>query len=95
VRGLRKRTKSPTLKVLCFTVVSVHAFVSAWYSCMSVTALILSDSNKFFSSASVGQGKAFDIVWELLCLISSSVTALVPNNSQNGDKFVSLETNVL
>jgi hypothetical protein len=95
MRGLRKRTRSPTSKVLCFTFLSLHALVSIWYFYKLITALSLSDSNKSLSSTLVVQGMTYYIVWELLCLISSGVTALAPNNSRNGEKFVTLETDVL
>jgi hypothetical protein len=75
--------------------VSLHAFVSTWYFYRLVTALNLSDSNRSFSLALVGQGKAFGVVHELLCLISSGVTASALNNSWNGEKFVALDTDVL
>jgi hypothetical protein len=70
------------------------AFVYAWYFCRLVTALSLHDFNKSSSSDSVGQGKATDIVWELLCFISSCVTASALNNSRNGEKFFALETDM-
>jgi hypothetical protein len=60
-----------------------------------MTALSLYDSNKSLSSALLGKGLASGIVQELLCLISSGVTASALNNSQNGEKFVALEANVV
>jgi hypothetical protein len=95
VQGLHKRTKSPTSKALCFTFVSLHDFVFVWYFCRLATTLSLSDSNKSLSSASMRQGEASGIVRELMCLISSGITASSPNNSRNGEKFVALETIVL
>jgi hypothetical protein len=59
---------------------------------MLVTALSLSDSNKSFSSASLGHGDASVIVRRLWCLISS---ASAPNNNRNGVKLVGLQTVVL
>jgi hypothetical protein len=57
--------------------------------------LRLFDSNKSLSSSSVGQDEASIIARELLCLISSSITASVVNNECNGITFVALETIVL
>jgi hypothetical protein len=88
VRGLRKRTRSPTLKVLCFTYLSLHDFVSVWYFYKLVTAFSLSDSNRSLSSASNGQNVASGIIRVILCLIFSGVTTSAPNISQNSEKFV-------
>jgi hypothetical protein len=90
VRRLRRRTKLPTLKSLFLTFASLQFLVSSWYFCRLVTAFSLSDSNKTFSSASLGHGGVFAVVRRLLCLISFGSTASALNNNWNGVKLVAL-----
>jgi hypothetical protein len=95
VRGLRRRTKLPTLKSLFLTFGSLQFLFLSWYFYRLVTALSLSDPNKAFSSASLGHGGASAVVRKLWCLISFGSTALAPNNNRNGVKLVALQTVVL
>jgi hypothetical protein len=92
VRGLRKRTKSPTSSSWSLTFRSIYALVSSWYLCKWVTALSLSSSNKSFYSASLGHVGTFVAVRRLRCFTSSGNTASAPYISRNGVKFVTLET---
>jgi hypothetical protein len=95
MRGLHKRTKSPTSKAFCFTFLSLHAFVSVWYLYKLISALSLSDFSRSLSLALVAQNVASGIVHVLLCLISSGVIALAPNKRQKGEKFVALDIDIL
>jgi hypothetical protein len=52
---------------------SLYAFVSSWYFCRLATALSMSSSSKFFSSASLGHVGTFVDIRKLQCLISSVV----------------------
>jgi hypothetical protein len=95
VRGLCKRTKSPTSSSQSLTFESLHALVSSWYLCKLATALSLSGSNKYLSSASLGHAGTSAVVHRRRCFTSSGNTASALYISQNGVKFVALETIVL
>jgi hypothetical protein len=86
VRGLHKRTKSPTSSSRSLTFGSLHTLVSSWYLCRLAIALSLSSSNKSLSSTSLGHVGTFADV---------SNTASTSYISQNGVKFGALETVVL
>jgi hypothetical protein len=83
LRGLRKRTRLPTSK--SFFLTFYRLFIT----------LSLSDSNKSFSSASLGHGGAPTVVRRLWCLISFNSTASTLNTNRNGVKLVALQTIVL
>jgi hypothetical protein len=57
--------------------------------------LSLSDSNKYFSSASLQHAGVTVAIIKLRCFTSSGRTASAPYISQNGKKFVALHTVVL
>jgi hypothetical protein len=93
--GLRKSTRFPTFNCFSLTFGSLHALVSSWYFSRFVTALSLSDSIKFFSSASLGHGVLSAATCKLRCLILSDSIAYVLYINQKGVKFVALQTIVL
>jgi hypothetical protein len=95
VRGLCKSTRLPTSSSCNLTFGSLHAFVSSCYSCKFVIALSLSNSSRSFSSASLGHAGASVVVRKLQCFTSSGSIASAPYISQNGVKFVALQTVVL
>jgi hypothetical protein len=82
-------------KSLFLTFESLQFLVSSCYLCRLVTVLSLCNSNKSFSSASLGHGGASAVVHRLWCLISSGSTASAPNNNWNEVKLVALQTVLL
>jgi hypothetical protein len=90
VRGLRRRSRLPTSISLFLTFGSFQFLVSSRYFYRLATTLSLCDSNKSFSSTSLGHGGASAIVHILWCLISSGSTASALYNNQNEVKLVAL-----
>jgi hypothetical protein len=88
VRGLRKSIRFPTLNCFGWTFRSLHALVSSLYFSRFVTALSLSDSNKSFSSASLGHAVLSAVAHKLRCFISFGSIASAAYVNQNGVKFV-------
>jgi hypothetical protein len=95
VRGLRRRTGSPTSSSHILTFGSLHAFLSSWYFCKLATTLSLTGTSKSFSSTSLGHAGTSVVVHKVRCFTSSGSTASAPYINWNGVKFVSLQTIVL
>jgi hypothetical protein len=95
LRGLHKSTKRPTSKSGNLTFGSLHALVSSWYFCKFATTMSLCNSNRSFSSTSLGQAGASVMARKLRCFISSGSTALAPYISRKGMKFLALHNVVL
>jgi hypothetical protein len=95
VQGHHKSTRLPTFNSRNLTFGSLQVLLSSWYCFKFTMALSLSESNKSFSSASLGHAGVSVAVRKLRCFTSSDSTASSPYIKWKGVKIDALHTVVL